>query len=434
MKKILIIAILLFPYFTWAQMPLTLISAIDTALRNNYDIQIARNNTEIDRVNNTFGVAGGLPTVNGAINGNNSNVNLNQRLSNGTNTVRNGVSNKSYSGNVTASMVLFNGFLVTSTKKQLDYLQQQGELQLNLKIQNTIASVMAMYYDILRQQSYLNIIKSSIDVSSKKLEIVKNRYDVGMANEADLLQAQMDLNAAEQDLKGQQLVIDNTKTSLLQLLGVKSYYPFTVSDSIIVDKNIRKAAIISYLENNPEYLSAVEQIKINEQIVKEKRALRYPSIRINTAYNYSYNSSSAGFNLFTKNFGPAIGASMQIPIFNGTISRTQQKVAQFNVQNAEIEKENVLNALKADAIKTYDSYESTLQQIITQQASYENAVKLVNIVVQRFQLNQATILDVKAAQSSFEAAGNTLVNLRYSAKIAEIELKRLTSSLNNEGT
>ena len=94
-------------------------------------------------------------------------------------------------------------------------------------------------------------------------------------------------------------------------------------------------------------------------------------------------------------------------------------------------KDSVLTSLKADAIKTCDSFESTLEQIISQQVSYESSIKMVNIVVQRFRLNQATILDVKAAQASFESAGNTLVNLQFSAKIAEIELKRLLSRLGN---
>ena len=85
--------------------------------------------------------------------------------------------------------------------------------------------------------------------------------------------------------------------------------------------------------------------------------------------------------------------------------------------------------MKADALKTYQSYESTLQQLEAQQTNYQNAEKLVNLVLQRFQLNQATILDVKAARASYEGAGYMLVNLQYAAKIAEIELKRLIYQL-----
>jgi outer membrane protein TolC len=66
-----------------------------------------------------------------------------------------------------------------------------------------------------------------------------------------------------------------------------------------------------------------------------------------------------------------------------------------------------------------------MKQLTSQQQSYEDARKLVDIVVRRFRLNEATILDVKAAQTSFENAGYLYVNLQHAAKIAEIELKRL---------
>jgi outer membrane protein TolC len=361
--------------------------------------------------------------------GNSSLIDLNQKLSSGVNTVRNGVSNKSLNSGVTASMLLFNGFQVKATKARLDMLQKQSLTVLNMQIQNTIAAIMAEYYDVIRQQNYLNIIRSTIDQSSKKLEIVKNRYNVGMANEADLLQAQMDLNAAEQNLKEQQLAIGGAKTNLLQTMGVKKFSDVSVQDTIIPDRTIQKEAVIDFLDKNPLYISAEQQVKINEQIVKEKKSLRYPVIRVNGGYNYTYNSSSAGFNLFTKNYGPAVGATLAVPIFNGNISKTSQKVASLNVKNAEIERENVLHSLKADALKTLDNYSSTLQQIDSQEKNYRDATKLVNIILQRFRLNQATILEVKAAQSSFEAAANTLANLQFSAKVAEIELKRLTSEL-----
>lgn len=415
-----------------AQVPLTFSAAIDTALKNNFDIQIAKNNAEIGRISNTYGNAGGLPSINSTTTQSKTfNGSLKQELNTGKNTSKDNVSSSSLNSGLTASMILFNGLQIKATKEKLNWLQKQSLSLLNLQIQNTIASVMASYYDILRQQSILNIIKSSIEVSSKKLEIVKSRYNVGMANDADLLQAQIDLNMAEQDLKGQQLIIDQAKTGLLQVMSVKHFYPIAVNDTIIIDKSIQKDTVVNFLEKNPQYLSALQQIKINEQILKQQKALRYPTVRINTGYNYSYSTNSAGLNLSTKNYGPSVGATMLIPIFNGTIYKTQQEVAQFNLKNAELEKESVLTALKADAIKTYDSFETNLQQIISQKVSYDDAVKLVNIVVQRFRLNQATILDVKAAQASFESAGNTLVNLQYSAKIAEIELKRLLSRLGN---
>ena len=54
------------------------------ALKHNFDIQVARNEANIDKINNTKGNAGMLPTV--SLNGNGSYAlnRINQKLSNGT--------------------------------------------------------------------------------------------------------------------------------------------------------------------------------------------------------------------------------------------------------------------------------------------------------------------------------------------------------------
>ena len=425
MKRFLLYLLLLLSFKSLAQVPVTLNSAIDTALKSNFDIRIARINTKINTINNTYGVAGGLPTLNGTGTATNSWYNLKQKTSSGIDITKNGVNSNSYNAGLSAGIILFNGFRIIATKGQLSHLQQQSELELNMQIQNTMAAIMVMYYDILRQQNYLGIIKSTLEVSAKKFDIIKERSAVGMANEADILQAQMDVNSDEQTFKGQEVIIEQDKTNLQQLMGVKQYVPITIHDSIVVDESIGRDSVISFLKNNPQYLSADQQIKINEQIVKEVKSLRYPSIRLNAGYNFIYSSSSAGFNLFTQNYGPTVGATMQVPIFNGTIYKKQQVVASYNVENAKLQRESLLSILTADAIKAYQAYESSIQQMKSQKKSYENAGRLVKIVVQRFSLNQATILDVKAAQESFESAGYMYINLQYSAKAAEIELKRL---------
>jgi len=46
-----------------AQKNLSLNEAIQTALKNSYDIQLVENNLSIAKNNNNIGVAGGLPTI-----------------------------------------------------------------------------------------------------------------------------------------------------------------------------------------------------------------------------------------------------------------------------------------------------------------------------------------------------------------------------------
>ena len=431
MKLFCSFMILILPFIAAGQTSITLKSAIDTTLKNNFDIQIASSNVKINTINNTAGMAGALPAVNGNLTDNESATTILQKLNSGSEIQSNSATGNTLTSSLTAGILLFNGLRVVATRERLHNLQKQSELQLNLQIQNSIAAVMAKYYDVIRQQEYMKIMQTSLDVSQKKLEIVSDRKRVGMANDADYLQALIDVNTMTQNLKGQQLVVDQTKTQLLQLMNIRNYFPFTVNDSIVVDKSIELSSVLGYLHQNPQYLASEQQVRINEQVVKEVSSLRYPSLRLNTGLNYNRSQSTAGLTLINQNLGPYAGVTVQVPIYNGNTYKIQKETALFNVGIAKFQLESLLNSLTAGAVTTFQAYSSSLQQLDSQLNSVELSAKLINVVLRQFKVNQATILDVKAAQVSYETTGYQLVNLNYEAKIAEIELKRLRFQLGN---
>jgi outer membrane protein TolC len=409
----------------------TLRNAIDTALRNNFDIQISKNYAEIARMNNTYGYAGGLPTVTANAGDNASLTTINQNMSNGTESNLANRGENAVNAGVSAGIVLFNGFKVTATKEKLDRLQNLSEIQLNQQIQNTIADIMITYFDIIRQENYLRIIQNSLDVSKQKLEIINVKKNVGMSDAVEMLQAQTDVNSAEQLLQIQKLVIEQNKSDLLLLINSKKQTQYSVTDTIIIDRSLRLDTILNYLNRNTQYLSAEQKILIDEQIYKEVSAQRYPSVKLNAGYDFYQANLNKGTTTMNQNYGPTAGINMSIPIFNGYVYKTQKDVAKINITNSELEKESLLYSLTTQATKTYRTYSTTLEQIESQQKNFEMTKQLVDVVMQQFHVSQATILDVRAAQTSFENAAYLLANLLYSAKTAEIELKQLTYSLGN---
>lgn len=431
MKKYILIYLLFISKIILAQQVISLQSAIDSAMMNNFSIRIAKNNTEISKVNNSFGMAGGLPSIYLNANDNNSVYDLNQKLSNGTEVNKSGVGNNSINAGLNAGITLFNGFKVLATKERLSLIEKQSEIELNQQIQNTMAEVMLVYFDIIRQQSYLKIIKNTYEVSDKKKNIIEEKRLAGMANDADYFQAKIDLNLAEQSIKSQLRLIEQAKINLLQLMGVNSFFAFDINDSIHLDATINYESINNFLYQNPSYQTAEYQLKITQQYSKEIGAQRYPILKLNAAYNYSYSNSTAGFNLLNQNYGPQVGASFQIPIFNGNIYRKQLEVSKYQVKNAELSMQNTMLQLKANAENIFQTYQNALSQYQFQLKNFEDANKLMEIVMKQFELNEATILEVKAAQSSYEMASYMLVNYQFAAKSAEIELKKLVFKLGN---
>jgi outer membrane protein TolC len=430
MKKALFIVLSAFAVKGYSQQNLSLADAIIIALKNSYDIQLAKTNLEISNINNNSGVAGALPVVSATAGDNEQLTTINQKFADHSrDTKRSNVGSNNLTAGITGSILLYNGYRVVATLKRLNELQQQNQQLLNAQVQNTIAAVSVKYYDIVRQQQFLQTILQSINVSKQKLEILKVRKEAGMSNNADIYQAQLDLNTLLQSKLNQQLVINLGKTDLLNLIFVRPDSTININDTIVVDKTIRLDSVQQALKNNPLLLSATMQVQINTLIEKETTALRYPSLRANTGYNFNSNKSSAGFSLLNQSYGPFVGLNLSIPIYNGGASKRQQQVATLNTRNAGIQRDNLAHNLETSAVRTFQSYANTLEQLRTEQDNYKLSQQLLDLVLQRFQLGQATIIDVKLAQQSFEDAGFRLVNLNYTGKIAEVELRRLSGKL-----
>jgi outer membrane protein TolC len=413
-----------------AQQKLTLDNAIAIALKNSYDVELVRNQLAISNINNNPGVAGALPTVNLNASDNEQIISINQKFPDANrNTQRNNVGSNILQVGVTGSMLLYNGNRIVTTQKRLAQLELLNKNVLNAQLQNTMAFVSVRYYEIVRQQELLKTIQKSIAVFQKRLDVLEARKEAGLANNADIYQAKLDLNQQKQALETQYLIIKQSKADLLQSMVQAPDSVIVVDDKIAIDKNLSLENIKATLPSNPDYIAAATQITINQLIEKETAALRMPSLRATTGFNINSNKSAAGFILLNQSYGPFFGVNLSVPLYNGSVFKRQGQVAAINTRSAKLQQENLALTLETNAVKTFNAYTNAITQMQTEADNYALSGQLLDLVIQKFELAQATIIEVRQAQQSFENAGYRLVNLQYTAKIAEIELNRLGSKL-----
>jgi outer membrane protein TolC len=414
-----------------AQKTLSLNEAIQTALKNSYDIQLVENNLAIAKNNNNIGVAGGLPTITNTSTNNNTLTTINQTFPDATrNTSRKGVDGSTLNSAVNATMVLFNGYKVQATKNRLESLERQNKSLLESQLLNTISTVMQQYYNVVRQQAFLKTIQKSIETSKQRLDIVQTRQKIGVANQADFLQSNLDLNALIQAEQNQLLIIDQAKADLLNTIVMPNTTSVIINDSIKVDDQLVLSAVEAKIKEYPLLQSAQQLVNVNQFLEKETRSLTYPTLRASTGFNYNSNKSAAGFILLNESYGPFLGLNLSIPIYSGGANKRAIKNAEINTKSAKIQLQNTEQDLTTELFKTYQSYKNSLKQTPIEIQNFEMSQSLLDLVMQKYKLGQATMVDVKQAQQSFETAGFRLVSLRFNAKIAEIELKRLSNQLN----
>ncbi len=433
MQKISFIVLLfglLFSQEINAQNNLSLKEAVTIAIQNSYDIKLVENNLSIAQNNNNYGVAGGLPTVTANGTNNNTLTTISQTFPDASrNTTRSGVDGSTLNGGLTATMILFNGYRIATTKDRLESIQKQTEAALQVQLLNTSSTVMQQYYNVIRQIAFLKTIEKSIEASEQRVAIVKTRQEIGVANQADLLQSSLDLNALLQAKQNQLLVLDQVKADLFNSMVVPANSNYVFTDSIQVDQKIILSDVESKMKAHPLLQSAQQLINVNQFLEKETKALMYPTLRANTGFNYNSNKSTAGFILLNESYGPFLGFNLSIPIYAGTANKRAYKNAQINTVSAKIQYDNTAQNLSTELFKTYQNYQNSLKQTPVEIENYKMSDALLSLVMERFKLGEATIVDVKQAQQSFETAGFRLTSLQFSAKIAEIELKRMSNQL-----
>jgi outer membrane protein len=409
---------------------LTLDSVIKIALRNSPGLMISKNNVDIAGLNSSYGMAGGLPLVQGTGNASQQITTIDQKYSNPLNNKSSSNAPSTNTGaGIAASIPVYAGGRIQNEARRLGVVESQTKLQYSSRAQTLIYSVILKYYDIVRQQGYARTLEASIRASDQKLQIVKQQQSVGVANDADLFQAQVDLNTQLQSLIAQQLIVDQDKTDLLALMILNPDSVIVIQDTIIVDRNLKLDSILSAAYQNSDMQAAYEQIRINQYLEKEVGASRYPSLSADIGYNYTHAANPKGFTILNQAYGPYVGLGLTVPIFNGGIYKRQQAIAGININTAKLQKDTLMMNVQSAAIKNWQAYLSNLKQLETAKQNFDLSQKLLTLVLMRFQYKVATIVEVTLAQQSFESAGFQLVNTSYAAKAAEIGLRRLANQL-----
>ncbi len=427
--RYLIYIFLIFPFAGNSQVKLSLQEAVSIALKNNLSVQIASNNNQIAVINNHKSIAGAMPTVTANLSNQESIVNIDQELNTGVKLTRNGATNNTTNGNLTGTIVLYNGLRIKTTMLRLKETQSQSLQILNAEVLNTIASTHVAYYTVVRQQLVHNMQEKNVQLAKDRLQLILFKKEAGLANNADVFQAEIDVNTRQQEVQNSLLAIQQAKTNLYTVLNIALDTNLTIIDTITTQNFMALSGVISGLQNNPQINAAQSQIKINELLEKETQALGMPTLRANTGLNYNRNQANGGQLLLNQSYGPFVSLGLQIPIYNGGAAKRQLQTAKINTQNAKLAQQNTLVNLKTQAIQTHQTYANSLQQISLQKQSVALSEKLVELTVEKYKLNTATSIELREAQLSYEEAVLRLINLNFTTKLAEIELGRLGNTL-----
>lgn len=430
----------LFGFFCWTGFiaqaqtrPLTLNEAIATTLQNNYDIELSRNDSVLADLDYAYSYYALLPRVSANAGLNFSRTTQRQVFKDTTRGGKPRTSNVSSSINL--DWTLFDGFRMFIARERLGELRNLTELQIKNQVVTTVAEVMRIYYDIIRQEQQARALEEQMQLSEERLKLAQYKFDIGTGAKPDLLQAQIDLNAQKSAYLTQLTAINKSKELLNQLMAVDNGQDFAVADTAItIDPSLTLDSVSAGLATtNPELRIARKNLEIAGLDLRLRRAERYPTVEFNTAYNFNRQNNQALVNPFqalnSQNRGLNYGFTASIPIFNGFVTRRNIRAAQINIQSQELLYERSLSLINTGIANAYRDYDLYKRVLTLEEENIALVRENLMIARERYRLGVTTFIELREAQQSLADASNRLIQARYNTKTAEIELMRLRGDL-----
>ena len=420
--------------FSFSQNLLTPDQAIATSLQHNYGILLSKNDSIAGAIDRDFSNGAFLPRLNATVGNTWNNNNQKQEFSDGTTRGPNNVQSSNFGASLNLNWTLFDGMKMFTTKEKIDAIWRTGELRIKKEVVNTVADVVTIYYNIVRQKQQLKAIEEQMAISEERVKVADRKLSTGLGSKPELLQARVDFNAQKANQLEQQTLIAQLKEQLNQLAGMQLPNEFEVLEEIPFNPDLQLQNIENNISStNPSLLLAQRNISIAQLTLEENKADRYPTVSFNSAYNFSRNNNKTVVNPFqplnSLNNGFNFGLTANVPILNNKIVRRNIAQAELEIKFFKLSYDDQRTAISANVRNAFRDYEYQKQALQLEEENIELAKENVTIALERFRQGVSTYLELREAQKSLEDAYNRLIAARYNAKVAETELMRLKGDL-----
>lgn len=404
--------------------------AVATALEKNYRIRLSLLNERILQNNRNLGVAEFLPDISADAATNNSITNTRQEYLSGQVNERNNAKSSSLNAGVGLDWIIFDGFRMFAGYDILKQQLEAGQLQTKLEVENTIAEVLSLYYNIVELRQKIRMFEESVALGKTRVDIADNKLAIGAGSRLELLQARVDMNADISELVNLNDLITDATVRMNLLLARDAATEFSVEDTIVLISIPEFSLLKQQMEQeNAGLLLSRSDLALAEMNLKLIKGRRYPELGVNMAYNYNKQESESGFVRSGKSDGINYGLTASLPIFEGLTQTRERKNARIAIESAQLENERYVAELNGQLVSTYSIYNNKLKTIELERENLTTANTNFDIANERYRLGELSGIEIREAQQNLLLARDRLITLIYQARLLEIELMQLTGKI-----
>jgi len=343
---------------------------------------------------------------------------------------------------VTAALPIDINGTIHAAASEAKFEELGYQLDVNRTRNQVISDVKGAFYDALRAQALVKVAEESVKNSQDRLKDAQDRLAARVVTKFDVLRAQTDVAAAQQQL----IVARNTEKTdiavLNSVIGIKVETSELITDQGAVSVPGQPATdvlqeggkmgpefdsdLTEALANRPELQEADAFEAAAKKGIEVARRTQLPSL--NLSWSYLYAPNAGGSNPITHSW--VAEALLSIPIFDGGFARARVKEAKGSLAGAEVNKRRAIDQVTLEAEQAYLAVNEAQQRVVVADATLTEAKEAFSLAQIRYRAGVTArtglspLLELSDAQVALTLAESNQVNALYDYNSAKARLDR----------
>ena len=372
---------------------------VQEAKRNHPDLRAAEEKLNQAKANKAITKSDFLPQISSGLSGKTS-----KTSAKGT--------TDTYSYDITAKQLLFDGFKTSYDTSSATENVKSAQYSYGVTSSNVRLRLRTAFAGLLRAQNLLNITEDIAGRRNKNVELVKLRYEAGREHKGSLLTAQADSAQAEFEVARAKRNIDLAQRRLTKELGRTQLRPIRVKGDFEIKYSERERPDFGRLsENNPFLQELIANKEAARFGLKSAKADFFPQVYANT----SAGRTDSHWPLHKEEW--SAGVSLSFPIFEGgsRIAKISKTKAVFNQAGADERsgRDGVILTLE----ETWKELQDAIDEVEVERKFLEAAQERAKITQAQYStglvsFDNWTIIEddlVRTKKSFLDAQANALV-------------------------
>jgi len=325
------------------------------------------------------------------------------------------------SSSINASVPVYSGGRVRNGVAGARRRIEAGQFDVRATELTIFAQVVAVYMDVIRAQSLVELSSNNVQVLEVNLRATNNRFQVGDLTRTDVAQSESRLALARGDLKTAEATLIEARERYISLIGHEPVdlqqpqplpgLPPSPDDAVDVA-----------LANNPD-LAAVRKVReASAYDVRVAKGSRLPTLSAFSAGQYDTALGSGPSNISNDASSLIVGARVTMPLYQGGRPAAQVRQSQALEQQVMEQEVAVERNIVAQARALYTAWQASNEVIASSRTAVEASGLSLQGVRAENSVGTRTILDILNAEQENFSSRVQLVTAERNAYVAAFSL------------